>query len=100
MGSVRLSAWLVRGCRGKGRALTPRRVPLWLAESSGEALIELGARKAVILRPAGLDLDRAHERCNMSGGPPVEPVQESVDEPGAERIAATGRVHHLAHRRR
>src|ERR1700757_3532296 len=78
----------------------PRRVQLWLAESSGEALIELGARKAVILRPAGLDLDRAHERCNMSGGPPVEPVQESVDEPGAERIAATGRVHHLAHRRR
>src|SRR5690349_7492167 len=50
----------------------------------------------MVLRAARLDLDGPHERGNMSGGRPVEPVQQAVDESGAVGIAATGGVDHRA----
>ena len=50
----------------------------------------------MVLCAARLDFYSPHERGNMSGGRPVEPVQQAVDESGAVGIAATGGVDHRA----
>src|SRR6516162_11390650 len=96
MGSIRLPEGYARE---KGVKFNLKPVSLWLAEGGRQALRELFAREAVILRAARLDLDRAHERCNKSGGAPVAPVQEAVEQARAERIPGTGRIHHRVHGR-
>src|SRR5215831_14229686 len=99
MGAIRLPAKVVVNVGEKGVEFNLKPVFLWLAKGAAQALREFLARKAVILRAARLDLDRAHERCNMSGGAPVKPVQEAMEEARAERISGTGRIHHRLHRR-
>ena len=46
----------------------------------------------MVLRAALRDLDRTDQRCEPAGQRPVHAGDDAVQQPGAIRIAATGRI--------
>src|SRR5688572_33399410 len=64
------------------------------AESGAEAARELTSRKAMILRSRMRDLERPEERGNPTGGFPVEPLHQPVDQPGPVSVTAARGIEH------
>src|SRR5882672_484462 len=61
------------------KLLLMRQIPCKLSKIVSIAAVELRPGHAVVLGPARLDLDRAHQRRHPSGGQPVQTVQQTVN---------------------